>query len=165
MATGENSKYYRNQVSIAETHGIHVSTISQILRQAGVRGTNQGYSKLLADKAVRDYKASDVKFDGSLKDEKLKREIKLLDIEIDRELKKLISIEDHVADIRTIASEVKAGLEQWLQWVAAEIKDAKVYERAMTLNDRLLLSLAEKTDEPLTDTPRVATGDPAKHAA
>ena len=163
MADG--SKYYRNQVSIGEAHGLAVTTVSQILRSAGVRGGPNGYVKLPVDKAVSEYLKGEVRYDGSLKDEKLKREIKLLDIEIDRELRKLISIEDHVADIRTIASEVKAGLEQWLQWVAAEIKDAKVYERAMALNDRLLLSLAEKTDEPLTDTPRVATGDPAKHAA
>lgn len=156
MATQASKKYYRNLIACGEANELAHTTMSTILRSAGVRSTPNGYLKVTVDKAVRDYKAGDLKFDGSLKDEKLRREIKLLDIEIDRELKKLISIDDHVADIRTLAAEVKAGLDQWLQWVAAELKEPKAYTRAIAINDRLLSLLAERTDETPDDSPRVA---------
>lgn len=165
MAVRGTTKYYRNLVAIGDAHELAASTVSSILRSAGVRSQPRGYPVLPVDKAIRDYKAGDLKFDGSLKDEKLRREIKLLDIEIDRELKKLIGIDEHVSDIRTLAAEIKAGLEQWLQWVAAELKDPKAYERAIAVNDRLLLMLSEKTDEPSTDQARVEAGNTPSHAA
>ena len=92
--------------------------------------------------------------DCDLKRAKLERQIKLLDAQIrradfdhDREAKKYMSLDEHYAELDEHVAIVKGGLEQWCQWVDAELRDAAISERARGIRDRTLTWLEEKCKE------------------
>lgn len=158
-----NSKAAEYAVSLEELGrivGVKGGMAGKYLARFRISKTKQGYPIAQFLAAYNESKRREVVGDGSLKEQKLQREIKLLDIEIDERMKRLITVDAHLADITEIAAWVKAETNQWLQWIASELRDAQVYDRAKLIRARLLARLEEKSDGQ-SNAPSVAAGDKA----
>ena len=74
--------------------------------------------------------------DGSLRDEKLLREIKLLDIEIDERLGKTIPIEKHKETLQGVVAMMQSWWDKASEAAATKIKDATVLKHLREARER-----------------------------
>lgn len=142
-----SSGYFKSQADAAAHYGVAERTMGVILREAGVKRCKAGISKARTAEAWKLHQQSKLRGDGSLRDEKLKREIDKLDIEIGKLRDELKPMSEWVAEVQELAGIVKVGMEQWVQWVAAEIKDPRLYEKAQDIRDTVLARLAERAKD------------------
>lgn len=82
-----------------------------------------------------------------LREQKLQREIRLLDIDIDERLNKLKPVDEWISELREVAAVHRNGLDQWLQWVAAEFRNPAIYTKAKATVGRLCDWMVEQCAE------------------
>ena len=75
------------------------------------------------------------------------RQIRRADFEHERERGKVIPLDEYHAELDQLANIVKAGLEQWVQWVAAELQNADAYVKAKEIRDRVRTRLSELCEQ------------------
>jgi hypothetical protein len=142
-------KYAKTQTELAEQLGLARSYFcDRYLNEEGNPGKDaKGYDVLKWKKFVNSNRKRQLSGDGSLRDEKLLREIKKLDIDIDRMLGNLKPMEDWLGEIRLLVGIVQSCLDHFVQKVAAEKKDAAVYKWAVACRDDVLLKLNQKVED------------------
>lgn len=158
----KRSSHFDSQAEAAATYGMSERHMGTILRSANVNRGDKGISKAAVAKAVQAYKASTIKGDGSLRDEKTKREIEKLDIEIGKMRDQLKPMDEWVLEVQELVSIVKVGLEQWVQRIAAENKSPDIYTWAQDCRDDVLRRLSEKVkDAEESNGQSMAGGEPS----
>lgn len=117
------------------------------LKKWGIEKGRHGWDMAEIMNASRQNRRGKLAGDGSLKDEKTLREIKLLDIEIDERMGKLKPQDEWTAEIRELVALNRAGLDQWLAWIAAELRNPVAYKKAKETVRRLCVLMQERTDD------------------
>lgn len=113
----------------------------------GITKGEHGYDVAAYLLKCQQAKRHDLSGDGSLKDEKTLREIKLLDIEIDERMGRLKPMDEWNNELREIVALHRAGLDQWLQWIASELRSPSVYKKAKETVARLCDLMQEKASD------------------
>lgn len=111
------------------------------------RKTKSGWNVALVKEFIKDDKKRHVVGDGTLRDEKLKREIVKLDIEIGRLREQLKPVEEWLSEVQELTAIIKVGLEQFVQRVAAEKMDPYLYGWAQNCRDDVLNRIAERVKD------------------
>lgn len=84
--------------------------------------------------------------DGDLKRTKLQREIEMLDVKIAILKGDYIPLDEHNAEIDECVTFFITGLEQWVQKVGSERRDAELLEWAQEIQDRTRAVLEAKAN-------------------
>lgn len=113
----------------------------------GIKKTAKGWDVADYLRHYQESRRGDLNGDGSLKDEKIKREIRLLDLEIDERLGKLKPQDEWMAEVRDIAAITKASLQHFVAWVSAEMRTPEAYNKANELAARLCAQLEQKVSD------------------
>lgn len=108
------------------------------------------YSKQAKAKA-KEHQTGD---NADLKRVRLQRQIDLIDRQIrradwehERERGNHMPLDEHHAELDESAAIVLAGLELWVQWCAAEFRDARIYTKAKETRDRVRQNLSDRFKE------------------
>lgn len=109
--------------------------------------TAKGYDVAAWMAFVNKDRKRQVRGDGSLRDEKTKREIEKLDIEIGKLRDQLKPIDEWANEVREIVNIVKVGLDHFVQRVAADKKDVSLFKWASACRDDVILKLNEKVSD------------------
>ena len=123
---------------------IAAARVSQLaMEEAAPKRTKAGkYNWRLWQEFIRDREKNKLRGNGTLRDEKTKREIRKLDVEIDRMLGKLVAVEDVQSQLQTYAAIVNTTLESWESEAAALSGDAVLASEAHRLTQRTRTVLA-----------------------
>ena len=78
--------------------------------------------------------------------EKLSVEVAILQTRLDEIRGELKPQSEWIAEIREIVAINRAGLEQWIEWVASEFRNPLMHKKAKELYARLCRSMQERTD-------------------
>lgn len=109
--------------------------------------TKYGYHVEKIGQFIMETKASRVGSGGDLKDQKLEREIEILDLKIGEIRRGLISIDEHQVEIRDCCRILTDGLDEFEALASAEFPDhPRVLEIAQRLVDRVRSGLVAKIE-------------------
>jgi hypothetical protein len=142
-------KYAKTQDALAKELGISRERLNKrYLSEEGNPGkTAKGFDVVKWKKFLSENRKRQLSGDGSLRDEKLLREIKKLDIDIEKMLGNLKPMEEWLDEVRLLVGIVQGGLDHFVQRVAAEKKDADVYTWAVGCRDDVLSKLSQKVED------------------
>jgi len=142
-------KYAKTQDDLAKELGISRERLNKrYLPEEGAPGkTSKGFDVVKWKKFLSDNRKRQLSGDGSLRDEKLLREIQKLDIDIEKMLGNLKPMDEWLDEVRLLVGIVQGGLDHFVQRVAAEKKDADVYAWAVGCRDDVLLRLSQKVED------------------
>jgi hypothetical protein len=146
----KRKRYVETLTELAHEIGVSPKTISTWKRDHGSSVPHElpdGRIDVVAWQEWRREVAKNSMGDGSLKDEKLKREIRLLDLEIEERIGNLKPMSEWVAEVREIAAITKASMQHFVAWVSAEIRTPEAYNKAEELAERLCSQLAQKVED------------------
>lgn len=136
-----NAKYAKTQQELADILGIDRSNLSSLYMSlpGAPEKTKNGYNVLSCKKWIQEVKSSRVKGDGTLRDEKLKREIERLDILIQKELGDLVDRKETESALLAELHEYRKVIEDWRAHETAKHPDHSgiIDQLANTLVDKL----------------------------
>lgn len=115
------AKYFKTQDQLAAHIGLSRQQLSKYLKRDDA--PMPGKSGWNADKVaryVKDTKLSGLKGDGSLRDEKTLREIKMLDVKIEKETGTLVNASDARAEYTAKLGRYRAIIEGWADHSSAK---------------------------------------------
>lgn len=143
------TKYVKTQDQLAAEIGISRERLNKrYMGEPGSPGkTAKGYDVAKWKQFVNQNRRNQLSGDGSLRDEKLLREIKKLDIDIDKMMGSLKPKDEWLDEVRFLVGVVQGGLEHFVQKVAAEKKDADLYRWATECRDETLAKLNERVED------------------
>jgi len=143
-------RYTKTDKELARELGVAPATIATWRRDHAMsipHNLPDGRRDVVAWQTWRRNKAAEQLGDGDLRDEKLKREIRLLDIEIEERLSELKPMTEWLSEVREIATITRAGLQQFVAWVAAEIRTPEAYKKANEIAERTCKDLAQRVTD------------------
>jgi len=136
------SNYFKDQDELAAAVGISARQVRKYTSLDGFPSkTKSGYPKQKCLEFIRAKQESGLTGDGTLRDEKLLREIKRLDIMIDRELGVLVDRDAEEARFRAEWQKARKAIEDWRKH-----ETAKFPELASSINglaDRLTTAIQD----------------------
>lgn len=147
---GTIPRYAKTQQILADILGMDRSVLSgQFLSLEGAPKKGKGgYNVKHCEQWIKTCQESRVQGDGSLKDEKLKKEIDILQIRIRELNKELISIEDHKSEVVTVCRILAGGCDELEALASAEFPDdPRMVEVAQKIVDRIRSGLIKKIEE------------------
>jgi len=131
------SNYFKDQDELAAAAGMSARQVRKYTKQPGFPPkTKSGYPKQKSLEFINEKKAHGLTGDGTLRDEKLKRECERLDIMIAREMGELVDRKQEESRFRSEWVKVRKAIEDWRGHETA--KDPELAERIEALADRLL---------------------------
>ena len=69
-----------------------------------------------------------------------------LEVQIDALLAELVPVQELYAEVDEVVGLLNAGLEEWVQWVTVETRNAALYKKAKAIRDRVKLALKAKCE-------------------
>lgn len=143
------NKFAKTQELLAQELGMSRERLNR--RYMGEPGapqiTAKGYDIAKWKQFVNANRRNQLSGDGSLRDEKLLREIRKLDIDIEKMLGKLKPLDEWMDEVRVLVDIVQVCLDHFVQKVAAEKKDADLYKWAIACRDDVLERLNERVED------------------
>jgi len=118
------------------TFGVNRRHATDQLKKWGFEKSSRGWDLAKILEKANAEKRKSVRGDGSLRDEKLLREIKLLDIEIDDALGKLIPIDKHKETLQGVVAMMQSWWDKASEAAATKIKDATVLRHLREARER-----------------------------
>ena len=106
--------------------GVNRRHAADLIKKWGIEKSARGWDLAAILERANEARRVSVRGDGSLRDEKLMREIKLLDIEIDNALGKTISVDRHKEILLGVVSMMQSWWDKASDASATKIKDASV---------------------------------------
>jgi hypothetical protein len=143
------SKYVKTQAALAaELNMSRERLCKRYIKSDGApEQSSKGYNVLEWKKFVAADRKRSLSGDGSLRDEKTLREIRKLDIEIERMEGNSKPMDQWLDEVRLLAEIVKGGLDHFIQRIAAEKRDPDLYKWAVECRDDVLSRLNEKVND------------------
>jgi len=103
--------------------------------------TGRGWDVAACSKFIQDYKEIQKEevtgANADLKRRKLELECKMYQVKIDQIEDRLIPLEEYHADLLEFCGVLAGALEEFVQWVMVETRDAAQVEKAKELRDRV----------------------------
>lgn len=131
------SNYFKDQDELAAAAGMSARQVRKYTKQPGFPAkTKSGYPKQKSLEFINEKKSSGLTGDGTLRDEKLKRECERLDIIIAKEMGELVDRKQEEARFRAEWMKVRKAIEDWRGHETA--KDPEMADRINKLADRLM---------------------------
>ena len=102
----------------------------------------------------REFRKTRVREDGGalkgpnvdLRRRKLELECRKIEVQIDALLAELVPVQELYAEVDEVVGLLNAGLEEWVQWVTVETRNAALYKKAKAIRDRVKLALKAKCE-------------------
>ena len=145
-------KYVRTIRELAEQLGMHEQSLyNPWLKREGFAGLKTAKGLWPVEKCnefMDEWKSRQVQsvtgVNADLKREKLQEEIGKLRDQRAMLRKEWIPLDEHNAEVDQVAALFTGGLEQFVQWVAAETRDAGQHAKAKEIRDRTRLAMVER---------------------
>ena len=143
------TNYTKTQKELADFLGMSVRNFQKTYGSAeGNPGkTQSGYNKRQWAEFVNELQRASLG-SGDLRDEKLKREIERLDIQLAQMRGELLPVQEHCDGIAETCRAILAGLDELEAWCSADFPDdPSVVQKAQKISDRVKTYILKRLEE------------------